>query len=91
MEHEARRITIRLPVALVAALDTALAGAAHGRGALAAWAGVIRRALAAIENAEMDAVFATMATDEEHQAEVPQIFVEFERAGCGALQIPTPP
>ncbi|HKS69216.1 MAG TPA: hypothetical protein VJQ45_02265, partial [Ktedonobacterales bacterium] len=70
---------VTLPNALLTAIDDAVrTGAARSRDAFIVEAA--RQALAAIENAETDAAFTLMATDEEYQREALHIAAEFERA-----------
>lgn len=89
MDPHVTRITVTLPNALLAVIDDAVRmGTASSRDAFIVEA--VRQALAAIENAEIDAAFAAMATDEEYQREALHIATEFEHASWEALQFPTP-
>lgn len=66
-------------------------GKSRSRNAFVARA--VRQALVVIENAEIDAAFAALATDDGYQREALRITAEFERARWEtlALDLPTPP
>lgn len=73
------RTTLALPTHLLARVDEAArAGKARSRNSLVAAA--LRRELAALEEAEIDAAFEGMAEDQEYQADVARIMAEFTQA-----------
>lgn len=85
MAHDVTRTTLALPDDLLAGIDRVVhEGKSRSRNAFVAEA--VRQALAAIENTEIDAAFAAMATDEEYQREALQITGEFEHASWEALR-----
>lgn len=80
------RTTLALPTDLLDQVDQAVReGKARSRNAFVAAA--ISRDLAAQEEAEIDADFALMATDEDYQAEAARISAEFAVADWEAFQI----
>ena len=80
------RATLRLPADLLERVDHAVrAGEARSRSAFVARA--LRRELAALEAAAIDADFAGMADDEEYQAEALALAEESVAAGWEALRI----
>jgi metal-responsive CopG/Arc/MetJ family transcriptional regulator len=85
MAHNMTRTTLALPDDLLAGIDRVVQeGKSRSRNAFVAEA--VRQALAVIENAEIDAAFAAMASDDEYQREALRIAGEFEHAGWEALQ-----
>lgn len=85
MANKITRTTLALPDDLLASIDRAVhEGKSRSRNAFVAEA--VRQALAAIENAEIDAAFAAMATDDDYQREALRIAGEFEHASWEALQ-----
>jgi metal-responsive CopG/Arc/MetJ family transcriptional regulator len=81
-----KRVTLTLPVNLLVRVDRAVQmGRARRRSSLVATA--LRRELAAIERAEIDAAFAAMGDDDEYQAEALRIVEEFARADREALRM----
>jgi metal-responsive CopG/Arc/MetJ family transcriptional regulator len=86
MDSAMTRTTIALPADLLARVDEAVhAGKARSRNSLVAAA--LRRELAAIERAEIDASFEGMAEDAEYQAEVDQLMKEFAQADLEAWRL----
>ena len=80
------RTTISLPTDLLTAADRAVrAGEARSRNELVINA--LRRELAAIERAAIDAAFAGMADDKEYLEEARVINEEFAQADWEAFQI----
>ena len=80
------RTTLSLPEALLKAADRAVgAGKAKSRNEFVATA--LRHELAALRRAEIDAEFATMADDEEYQAEAIALLKEFEAADREAFHL----
>ena len=80
------RTTVVLPVELLEAVDQAIReGKAKSRNELLAAA--LRRELAALERAAIDATFAEMAYDQDYQEEALRIAKEFARADWEAFQI----
>jgi metal-responsive CopG/Arc/MetJ family transcriptional regulator len=80
------RTTLALPADLLARVDEAVrAGKARSRNSLVAAA--LRRELAALERAEIDASFEGMADDAEYQAEVMRIMKEFAQADTEAWRL----
>lgn len=80
------RTTLSIPADLLEATDSAVkAGKAKSRNEFVATA--LRKELAAIRRAEIDAEFAHMATDAEYQAEALAICEEFAVSDWEAFQI----
>lgn len=85
MANNITRTTLALPDDLLASIDRVVhEGKSRSRNAFVAEA--VRQALVAIENAEIDAAFAAMATDDEYQREALRIAGEFEHASWEALR-----
>jgi Arc/MetJ-type ribon-helix-helix transcriptional regulator len=79
MADTTERLTVELPADLLARVDEAIrAGRVGSRDD--AVAAALRRELAAMERAEIDASFEGIAEDAEYQAEAEQISKEFARA-----------
>ncbi len=86
MAAETVRTTVSLPTDLLTAADRAVrAGEARSRNELVINA--LRRELAAIERAAIDAAFAGMADDKEYLEEARVISEEFAQADWEAFQI----
>jgi len=86
MESAMTRTSLALPADLLARVDEAVrAGRARSRNSLVAAA--LRRELALLEEAEIDAAFEGMAEDKEYQAEVVQIMKEFAQADWETWQL----
>ncbi|MGH2562402.1 MAG: CopG family transcriptional regulator [Thermomicrobiales bacterium] len=80
------RTTLSLPTTLLEKVDEAVRSRkVSSRNAFVANA--IRRALIAQEEAEIDADFALMATDDDYRAEVARISAEFATADWEAFQL----
>lgn len=85
MMKDNRRIIITLPSDLLKQVERAVhAGNAHSRNEFAVNA--LRRALAEIARAEIDAAFAGMAEDADYQAEAQDIASAFDKASGEAFQ-----
>ena len=79
------RTTLALPDDVLERIDDVVrAGKARSRTEFVATA--LRRELALVERAEIDAAFAAMATDVEAQADAQRIEAEFAAAGWEALR-----
>ncbi|MEC4817896.1 MAG: ribbon-helix-helix domain-containing protein [Scytonema sp. PMC 1069.18] len=86
MKNQTVRTTLTLPSELLEATDKAVQeGKANSRNEFVAQA--LRRELAAIKRAEIDAALAEMAKDPEYQAEVLKMEAEFASAQWEALQV----
>jgi metal-responsive CopG/Arc/MetJ family transcriptional regulator len=86
MSRMISRTTLALPTDLLARVDHAVhMGKARSRNSFVATA--LRRELAAIERAEIDADFALMADDDEYQAEATRIVEEFAVADWEVLRL----
>jgi len=86
MKNQTVRTTLTLPSELLEATDKAVReGKAKSRNELVAQA--LRRELAALKRAEIDAALAEMAKDPEYQAEVLKMEAEFASAQWEALQL----
>ncbi len=86
MKNQTVRTTLTLPSELLEATDKAVReGKAKSRNELVAQA--LRRELAALKRAEIDAALAEMANDPEYQAEVLKMEAEFASAQWEALQL----
>jgi metal-responsive CopG/Arc/MetJ family transcriptional regulator len=86
MDSAPTRTTVTLPADLLARVDeTVRAGKARSRNSLVAAA--LRRELAALERAEIDAAFEAMCKDAAYQAEMDQLMREFEQADWEAWQV----
>lgn len=86
MKNQTVRTTLTLPSELLEATDKAVQqGKAKSRNEFVAQA--LRRELAALKRAEIDAALAEMAKDPEYQAEVLKIEAEFASAQWEALQL----
>jgi metal-responsive CopG/Arc/MetJ family transcriptional regulator len=80
------RTTLTLPIDLVEAADRAVRdGKADSRNTFVAAA--LRRELAALRRAEIDADLADMGQDAEYQREAAQIMAEFEGADAEAARL----
>jgi metal-responsive CopG/Arc/MetJ family transcriptional regulator len=80
------RTTLTLPSELLEGTDRAVSqGKAKSRNEFVAQA--LRRELAALKRAEIDAAFAPMADDAEYRSEALQIEAEFATASWEALQM----
>ena len=85
MSTETVSTTFSVPTDLLEATDRIVReGKASSRDQLVAVA--LRRELAAIQRAETDAAFATLAEDPDHQTETRMLDVEFAGASWEALQ-----
>ncbi|MGH2412637.1 MAG: ribbon-helix-helix domain-containing protein [Microcystaceae cyanobacterium] len=86
MKKQTVRTTLTLPAELLEATDQAVyQGKAKSRNEFVAQA--LRRELAAMKRAEIDAALAEMAQDPEYQAEVLKMEAEFATASWEAFQI----
>ncbi|MSQ05718.1 MAG: ribbon-helix-helix protein, CopG family [Dehalococcoidia bacterium] len=86
MREQTLRTTLALPAALVAAVDQAVRdGKAKSRNQLVAAA--LRRELAALERAAIDADLAEMGRDKDYQAEALKIAEEFAVSDWEAFQL----
>ncbi|BAY42504.1 hypothetical protein SAMD00079811_00810 [Scytonema sp. HK-05] len=86
MKNQTVRTTLTLPSELLEATDKAVReGKAKSRNELVAQA--LRRELAALKRAEIDAALAEMANDPDYQAEVLKMEAEFASAQWEALQL----
>lgn len=86
MENHTVRTTLTLPAELLEATDQAVqSGKAKSRNEFVARA--LRRELAALKRAEIDAAFAQMGNDAEYQAEAKMISQEFAQADWEAWQL----
>ncbi|BAZ20744.1 hypothetical protein NIES4073_16210 [Kalymmatonema gypsitolerans NIES-4073] len=86
MKNQTVRTTLTLPSELLEATDKAVQqGKAKSRNEFVAQA--LRRELAALKRAEIDAALAEMANDPEYQAEVLKMEAEFASAQWEALQL----
>ncbi|MBW4627740.1 MAG: ribbon-helix-helix domain-containing protein [Brasilonema octagenarum HA4186-MV1] len=86
MNHQTVRTTLTLPSELLEATDKVVQeGKAKSRNEFVAQA--LRRELAALKRAEVDAALAEMANDPEYQAEVLKMEAEFASAQWEALQL----
>jgi metal-responsive CopG/Arc/MetJ family transcriptional regulator len=86
MKNQTVRTTLTLPSELLEATDKAVQqGKAKSRNEFVAQA--LRRELAALKRAEIDAALAEMAKDPEYQAEVLKMEAEFASAQWEALQL----
>ncbi|KAB8330491.1 ribbon-helix-helix protein, CopG family [Scytonema tolypothrichoides VB-61278] len=86
MNHQTVRTTLTLPSELLEATDKVVQqGKAKSRNEFVAQA--LRRELAALKRAEVDAALAQMANDPEYQAEVLKMEAEFASAQWEALQL----
>lgn len=86
MSYPTIKTKISLPASLLEATDKAvLQGKANSRDEFIMR--VIRRELAALRRAEIDAELAEMANDTEYQAEALQIEAEFAMASWEAFQL----
>jgi metal-responsive CopG/Arc/MetJ family transcriptional regulator len=86
MKNQTVRTTLTLPSELLEATDKAVQqGKAKSRNEFVAQA--LRRELAALKRAEIDAALAEMANDPEYQAQVLKMEAEFASAQWEALQL----
>ena len=86
MKNQTVRTTLTLPSELLEATDKAVQqGKAKSRNEFVAQA--LRRELAALKRAEIDAALAEMANDPEYQAEVLKMEAEFASAQWESLQL----
>ncbi|NMF63173.1 CopG family transcriptional regulator [Brasilonema octagenarum UFV-E1] len=86
MNNQTVRTTLTLPSELLEATDKVVQeGKAKSRNEFVAQA--LRRELAALKRAEVDAALAEMANDPEYQAEVLKMEAEFASAQWEALQL----
>jgi metal-responsive CopG/Arc/MetJ family transcriptional regulator len=86
MKNQTVRTTLTLPSELLEATDKVVQeGKAKSRNEFVAQA--LRRELAALKRAEIDAALAEMANDPEYQAEVLKMEAEFASAQWEALQL----
>jgi metal-responsive CopG/Arc/MetJ family transcriptional regulator len=86
MKNQTVRTTLTLPSELLEATDKAVQqGKAKSRNEFVAQA--LRRELAALKRAEIDAALAEMANDPDYQAEVLKMEAEFASAQWEALQL----
>ncbi|NEQ18791.1 MAG: ribbon-helix-helix protein, CopG family [Microcoleus sp. SIO2G3] len=89
MKNQTVRTTLTLPSELLEATDKAVReGKAKSRNEFVAQA--LRRELAALKRAEIDAALAQMANDPEYQAQVLKMEAEFASAQWEALQLGAP-
>lgn len=85
MMESNRRISVTLPTELLRQIDRAVReGYARSRNKFVTNA--LRRALAELERAAIDAAFAGMAEDADYQAEAQDIASAFDRASWEAIQ-----
>lgn len=90
MNNQTVRTTLTLPSELLEATDKVVQqGKAKSRNEFVAQA--LRRELAALKRAEVDAALAEMANDPEYQAEVLKMEAEFASAQWEALQLSESP
>ena len=86
MKKSTVRTTLTLPLSLLEATDKAVsAGKAKSRNQFVARA--IENELAALQQAEIDALLAEMAQDRDYQSEVLKMEAEFAPASWEALQL----
>ena len=86
MQKQTLRTTLALPAALMAAVDQAVRdGKAKSRNQLVAAA--LRRELAALERAAIDADLAEMGQDKDYQEEALKIAKEFAVSDWEAFQL----